>query len=79
MSPPFVAVCGLEPRLERRAAERGVWAWQQGAGLVEVAVRVGRVAHALDPDAVTTPRDEQSGHLDEALLARTGHLRDRCV
>ena len=49
---------GVEPLLERRAGEDRVRARQQRSRLVELAVRVGRVAHALDGEGVVTPGDE---------------------
>ena len=45
----FTGMDGVKPFLERRAGEGGMRAGQQAARLVEVAVRIGRVTHALDP------------------------------
>src|SRR6266545_1645785 len=73
------ALSGLTPQpfLERRAGEDRLRAWQQGTRLVELAVRVSRVARDLDSHRVATPGGEQSRGLEKALLARTGDLEHR--
>src|SRR2546428_365094 len=68
---------GVEPLLERRAGEGGVRTWQQATLLEDVAVRVGRVTHALDLHRVTAPGHEPCRHVNEIFLPRTGDLRDR--
>ena len=54
-------------------------AGQQGAGLVEIAIRVSRIAHAFNTDSVTAMCDEQSRRVDEVFVARPSDLRDRCA
>jgi hypothetical protein len=63
---------GIEPLHEGWAGEGCVRAGKQGAGFVEVAVRVVCVADAFDPNAAAASGDEQLRHLDEALHARAG-------
>ena len=52
-------------------------AGKQRAGLVEIAILVGRIAHAFNTDSVTAMCDEQSRRVDEVFLAWPGDLRDR--
>src|SRR5207245_10553173 len=66
---------GVEPLLERRAGEGGIRAWQQATLLEDVAVRVGRVTHALDPQRVTAPSHEPCRHVNEIFLARRSEER----
>src|SRR5918995_6997522 len=68
---------GVEPLLERRTGEGGVRSGEQPTVHEELAVRVVRVAHALDPRRVTAPGREQPRYVDELFLARTRDLRDR--
>src|SRR6266511_1853072 len=74
------SVCWLafEPLLEGWAGEGGTRPGQERTLLVEVAVGIGWVGDALDPDRVAAMGGEQSRHVDEVFLARTGDLRDRC-
>jgi hypothetical protein len=55
---------GVKPLGECRAGQGSVRAGQQGIRFVEFVVRVGRVAHALDPHWVAAPRREQLRHLN---------------
>ena len=52
-------------------------AGQQGAGLVEIAIRISRIAHGFNTDSVTAMCDEQSRRANEVFDAGPGDLRDR--
>src|SRR5205823_2576928 len=70
---------GVEPLHERRAGEDGFGAGQERAALVELVVRVRRVAHTLDLQWAAAACDEQRGHLDEAFLPWAGNLGELSV
>src|SRR4029450_3669828 len=66
-----------EPLLEGWPREGRMGAGQQGARLIELAIRVGGITYAFDPYLITAPGREQRRDVDEAFLARAGDLRDR--
>src|SRR6266511_3023053 len=75
-----ISVCplSLEPLFEGRAGEGGMRPGQQRSLLEGVAVAIGWVGDAFDSDGVAATGGEQSRHFDEAFLAWTGDLWDRC-